>query len=413
MVMKWFHNFIYLFFFVKFVRMLNLREIKVLTFASYYLPGFKGGGPIRTMASLVEALGDALDFFLVTMDRDLGSSEPYPGVHVNSWQQVGKAKVFYLSPDKLTWSFLRELVCETPHDILYLNSFFSPYFSILPMFLRRFGLIPQKPVVLGPRGEFSPGALRLKATKKNAYIRLAKTLRLYDEVTWQASSSHELEDIQRIFGGGRSADTKPNIVVAPDLPDIKPLPERPVRSKDPGTLRIVFLSRLSPKKNLDGALKLLARVNGKVLFDIYGPLEDTSYWDQCQGLIEQLPDTVQVRYQGMIAHDTVVPTMANYDLFFLPTLGENYGHVIIESLAAGCPVLISDQTPWRNLEVAGVGWDIPLDQPERFTAALQRCVDMSSEELAGYSARARAYAERTMTDSVAVQQNRDLFLQLL
>lgn len=386
---------------------------RILIFSSYYLPGFKGGGPIRTLASLVRTFGNHFEFFIITLDRDLGSNQAYNDVKVNTWQKVGNAWVYYLSPENLNMLSFRRLIIETPHDILYLNSFFSPYFSILPMVWRRFGLIPQKPVVLGPRGEFSPGALRLKSTKKNSYIRLAKALRLYDEVTWQASSSHELEDIQRIFGGGRSADTKPNIVVAPDLPDIKPLPGRPVRSKDPGTLRIVFLSRLSPKKNLDGALKLLARVNGKVLFDIYGPLEDTSYWDQCQGLIEQLPDTVQVRYQGMIAHDTVVPTMANYDLFFLPTLGENYGHVIIEALAAGCPVLISDQTAWRNLEAAGVGWDIPLDQPERFTAMLQRCVDMSSKELAGYSARARAYAERTMTDSVAVQQNRDLFLQLL
>ena len=166
-------------------------------------------------------------------------------------------------------------------------------------------------------------------------------------------------------------------------------------------------------KNLEGALELLAGVHGAVEFHIYGPLEDAAYWERCQRRIEQLPANIKVHLHGMVPHEEVVPTMAKHDLFFLPTLGENYGHVIIESLAAGCPVLISDQTPWRNLEVAGVGWDIPLDQPERFTAALQRCVDMSSEELAGYSARARAYAERTMTDSVAVQQNRDLFLQLL
>ena len=392
---------------------MTIIKKSILTFTGHYLPGFKGGGPIRTMASLVETLGDAFDFSLVTMDRDLGCSEPYADIQANSWQQVGKARVCYLSPEKLTWSFLRQLIRDTPHDILYLNSFFSVHFGILPLLLHRLGVVPVKPIIVAPRGQFSIGALQLKSLKKRAYLAFFKALRLHRKVLWQVSSLHEKGDVLRAFGCNQGGGTQLNITVAPNLPDIQPLQVQSVRTKEPGTLRIVFLSRVSPMKNLDGALEMLAGLRGAVEFHIYGPLEDAAYWERCQRRIERLPANIKVHLHGMVPHEEVVPTMAKHDLFFLPTLGENYGHVIIEALAAGCPVLISDQTAWRNLEAAGVGWDIPLDQPERFTAALQRCVDMSPEEMAGYSARARAYAELTMTDSVAVQQNRDLFLKLL
>lgn len=386
---------------------------RILTFASHYLPGFKGGGPIRTMASLVDTLGDEFEFILVTQDRDLGCSEPYFGIEANAWQQIGKAKVCYLSPERLAWPSLRQLISNTPHDILYLNSFFSLQFGILPLLFRRCGLIPKKPTIMAPRGQFSAGALQLKPRKKRAYIHFVKALRLHASLLWQVSSSHEKEDLYTVFGAGPESETKLKVVVASDLPNITHLTPLPARSKKSGTIRIVFLSRISPMKNLAGALSFLSGVKGDVLFDIYGPVEDVAYWKECQLLIDQLPDNIQIRYQGTVAHDSVVQAMATYDLFFLPTLGENYGHVIIEALAAGCLLLISDQTPWRDLERLGIGWDIPLDQQERFITVLQHCVEMSNEEMADYSVRARAYAKQTMADSVAVQQNRDLFLQLL
>ncbi len=59
--------------------------------------------------------------------------------------------------------------------------------------------------------------------------------------------------------------------------------------------------------------------------------------------------------------------------------GENFGHVIIEALAAGKPVLISDQTPWRGLENHKAGWDIPLNDKEKFISILEMLVDMEPE----------------------------------
>jgi glycosyltransferase involved in cell wall biosynthesis len=116
-----------------------------------------------------------------------------------------------------------------------------------------------------------------------------------------------------------------------------------------------------------------------------------------------------VRYEGEIAHERVGQVFAEHDLFLFPTLGENFGHVIAEALLAGCPVLTSDQTPWRNLETLGVGWDIPLSNTERFRSVLQQCVDGDGEWFAALSDRAMEYATARASDPQVIDANRELF----
>ena len=162
-------------------------------------------------------------------------------------------------------------------------------------------------------------------------------------------------------------------------------------------------------KNLDGAVTLLQGVKGTVHFSIYGPIEDTDYWNRCQDLMRQLPPNVTVEYGGPVSPDRINDLMTQHDLLFLPTLGENFGHVILEAMASGSPVLISDRTRWRGLEAAGVGWDVPLDEPERFHDIIQRCLAMDSATWDGLSQRARRYAAQRQRDPEAIEQNRTLF----
>jgi glycosyltransferase involved in cell wall biosynthesis len=154
---------------------------------------------------------------------------------------------------------------------------------------------------------------------------------------------------------------------------------------------------------------LLAGVSGDVCFDIYGPAEDAEYWAECQDLIAALPPNIRVRYEGEIEHERIARVFAEHELFLLPTLGENYGHVICEALSAGCPVLISDQTPWRNLEAEGVGWDIPLGEAERFRSILQQCVDGDDEWFTALSKRAAEYAAKRASAPETIDANRRLF----
>jgi glycosyltransferase involved in cell wall biosynthesis len=307
--------------------------------------------------------------------------------------------------------------------VLYLNGFFPRRFSMLAIFLQRLGLIHPGCLVLAPRGEFSPGALQIKKTRKMLYIVLSRLLGLYRGVIWHASTELERADVLECF-------RRAVISIAGVIPQTRESQERLTRSvalprrdigEQPGTtertrpqkisghLCIVFVSRISPMKNLLTALRILQGVSGDVAFDIYGPAEDAGYWNKCKTVIGTLPANVRVQYIGEVEHDRVSDVFAEYDLFLFPTLGENYGHVIYESLAAGCPVLISDRTPWRELQDAGVGWDIPIDDTERFTTILQQCVDADDESYAAFRARAKEYAERFVANPEVVEANRKLF----
>jgi len=177
-----------------------MNRKKVLIFVHSYIPGYKSGGPVRTIANMVEHLGDEFSFNVITRDRDFKDTKPYVSIIANKWNKFGKARILYCSPSKISLPTMRHIICDTPHDLLYLNSFFSPIFTIQPMLLRRLGLINRKPIVIAPRGQFSPGALKIKSFKKHFYLAMAKVFRLYRGVIWQASSKYEEADIRRWFG---------------------------------------------------------------------------------------------------------------------------------------------------------------------------------------------------------------------
>ncbi|MBA3042896.1 MAG: glycosyltransferase family 4 protein [Rhizobiaceae bacterium] len=315
---------------------------------------------------MVESLGDGLRFRIVTADRDLGAPEPYSGVMSGVWSPVGKAEVRYLGPGERGVPALARLIREEEFDHIYLNSFFDPRFSILPLAIRRVAATRGR-VVIAPRGEFSRGALSLKPAKKRAFILASRLSGFHRRLTWHASSEHEAEDIRSIFG--HVAD---DIRVAPPIPRWPSLRERQSGPRPPGApLRIVFLARISPMKNLLFAIDVLSKVRAPVEFSIIGPVEDEEYWGRCRMALSRLPSNVAVLCHGTVRHEDVEALLLENDLLFLPTMGENFGHSIAEALAAGLRVLLSDQTMWRDLAREGVGHDLPLGLPSAFVQAIE------------------------------------------
>jgi glycosyltransferase involved in cell wall biosynthesis len=381
----------------------------ILVMADRYLPGYKGGGPIRSLSNLIAYLGDENRFKILTRDRDVGDLIPYREIEIGSWKRVGKAEVRYLGPKEAGIRGIRRAINRTPHEVLYVNSFFSPAFSVLPLLLRRLKLTSTRSVIVAPRGEFAAGALGLKRAKKFLYLFAARAIGLCRNVCWQATNQEEAREIRKHFG------TEARIFVAPNLPAAAaPNQSRATGSpKRSGELRVIFCSRIARKKNLKFALARLQEVEGSVEFTILGPIEDSKYWSECQELMRQLPENVSIHLLGGLPHDQALEKIAEHHLFFLPTLGENYGHVIFEALLVGCPALISDQTPWRGLEARGIGWDLPIEKQQSFRRALQACIDMDSITHSKMAARATAFAmEMRSTDSL-VAENRRMFERIL
>ncbi len=378
----------------------------ILTFVRCYLPGYKSGGPIRSISNLVDRLSQEFRFKIVTSDRDSGDTEQYSDIEPEVWTRVGNAEVYYLPPSKRTLGTVLRILRETPHDLIYLNSLFNYVFTILPLIAHRMKDADSGPIILAPRGELSPGALAIKSRKKKVFLVLAGITGLYRRVHWQSTSAEEEKDIHSNFGLDIEIDTASNI--GQRLSRIQDL-----RNSKNERLRLVFLSRLVPKKNLAGAIRMLMEVTVPVQFTVYGTYEDEQYLTQCRKLAANLPINIEVDIRGPIPHEKVMETLAQHDVFYFPTHGENYGHVIAEALLAGCPVLISDQTPFRDLETKGVGWDIPLDQPEQFRDTIERIARMDADEFSMITEQTLKFGRELAENQESVEAHRRMFQRVL
>lgn len=387
----------------------------VLTFTGHYLPGYKAGGILQNLVNTIDVLHTELDFWIVTRDRDLGDKEPYDGIKKNQWQSLGNAMVYYLSSRELRLQNISELITNTRHDMLYLTSLFDAL-TIKPLLLRKMRLMPDKPVIVEPNGEFGWASFKQKYAKKIIFVQAAKLFGIYNHITWRAAGESEQEDIIKYM------KVKPDSVhVAAYLPE-KSMETELSLNMDNGqelqqstanssrnVLRVIFLSRLAPEKNLDYALKALKHVTVDIKFDIYGPIEHIRYWKKCQELITKLPANVNVNYLGKIQHDDVRKILSLYDLLFLPSAGEAYGMVIAESLSVGTPVLISDKTAWRDLESDNLGWDFPLKKYDHFVKAIEYYSSLTSAQRKEKRKLVKENIRKRLFDPAIIRANRALF----
>lgn len=333
-----------------------------------YIPGYKDGGPIRSIVNLIDHFGDKFLFDVVCIDRDHGDLEPYPNISYEKSNAVGKAKVWYYSPNKLTNSYLLERIENA--DLIYVCGPYNKYsFKLLRLKKQR---AIKLPIILASMGSFSQGALAIKSFKKRLYIIFLKSLGYFKEVIWSVTSEHEAKDLKYVFGG------KVCYYIAQDLPT-KPLEVFPKKLSEK-KIKIIFLSRISPIKNLLFALDVLSQVKFKnIVFDIYGPNHDKKYWDLCLNKIDKLNSNFEVTYRGSIKPEQSMEVFSQYDVFLFPTLGENYGHVIYEALASGCIPIISDQTPWLDLAEHNAGYVFSLNEKKLFIQTVENLALMSFE----------------------------------
>ena len=378
------------------------KQKRILICIDWYEPGFKAGGPIRSVANIVSALKNEFEFYVLTSAFDLGETEPYEGIELNQWHDRDGVFIKYMDRRALTPSSIAGNIREIEPDLLYLNSLFSKVFTLVPLIVaRRMGV----KVVLAPRGMLGQGALDIKKGKKKFFIRLAKLLRLYSKVKWHASTREEASEVYAVFGKNAKVVIAQNIAVAQS----KRI-EEILDKKNTGIVRFVFASRISAKKNLDIAIRAIKQVSsGKKLFlDIYGHLEDTAYFETFSSALGTYGNLI-ITYKGAVSPDKIAEIYASADFMVLPTRHENYGHAIVEAWANGCPVIISRNTPWKNLRTLQLGWDVDIQEEKNLVQAMQAAIDM---DFTSYLAMVRAcynYFGEKISDPKVVEANRKLF----
>jgi glycosyltransferase involved in cell wall biosynthesis len=331
----------------------NQKLINIFCVADYYLPGYKAGGPIKTIANAIKNLNGRCKFSVLTSDHDIDRKK-YVEIERNIWIERPGYKIYYANSFFYIYKQIRSLNNSKDYDLIYLNSFFSRK-SILIILFYKIKLLKMLPILIAPRGEFSKEALAIKPIRKILFLKIIKLFGVCKNLSFQASGPMEKNDLIRTL----NCATK-NIFITRDL--VSDLVECKHEFQFTEQYKIIFLSRITPIKNIQFLIHAMMQIKSKLVFDIYGPIEDCNYWEECKNLIGKLPNNIFVEYKGSVHPNDVIKVLAKYDLFVLPSKSESFAYVIYESLSAGTPVMVSDQTPWTSYDSPAIQ-SVPIDDP--------------------------------------------------
>lgn len=374
---------------------------KILITIDWFLPGTLSGGPVRSYANLIEYLKDDFDFYIITRNTDYGSNVAYENIVPNTWVKLNNyTQVFYISNSELSKSFIKKTIADLDFDTAFINGIYSWYFSIIPIFILK---KINKPIIISARGMLNSQAFSVKKRKKKLYLLIAKLLGVYKNIKFHATNIEEAQSIRNEIG------SKSIVMVAPNLPRKLERTEDLEKSKSE-PVRFVNIARIAIEKGTITILKALLKVKQSIELDLYGPIYDKAYWADCKNVILDLPNNIKVNYKGVVDSEDVPSVLNSYDFFILLSEGENFGHSILEALSAGLPVLISNKTPWKNLEEKQVGWDVSTVKEIQILKALNDAIEMSKDEYFIWSNSAFHYAKAFIENPQLLEQNKALFL---
>lgn len=374
---------------------------RVLAFIDWYKPYFKAGGPVRSMVNLVEHLGTRVRFHIVTGDRDYTATSNEAQVPTDQWITADAGEqVYHASPAMCTRAVWQRLLQQEKWDVVYINGLFSVWSTIVPLWLLR-GSSTRR--IVAVRGMLAAGPMQQSRLKKRLFLAGMKALGCFKGVEFQATNTEEVADIQRWIGKATRIHLVQNL--ARKTAERAPLPVQ----KCAGELRLISLARIAEEKNTLFAIERLSRLKGRIRFELYGTIYDQDYWAECQQAIAQLPSGVVVEWRGQLPNDQVATALADAHFLYMPSVGENFGHTMLEALTAGRPLLISDRTPWKDLVAQQAGWDLPLADDLAFESALQTAVDMDQTAYDALARGAYAMGTRYLNDPEPVERSFRMF----
>ncbi len=364
----------------------------LLIFIQWYTPAHKAGGPIRSIENLVQLISDRFNIYIFSGDRDLGDPTPFDGVVFNQWHSLAtNCKVMYADRSHQSASHIRATVKSLEPQAVYLNSMYGWRFALLPLWVLSAMKFKGR-IVLAPRGMLKASAIAFKSWKKNIFLSVLRTTSFLNGIRFHATDQQEADDIRRLL------QISPHHISL--VHNAAYMPAAPIlHEKTIGQLNLVFVGRIHPIKGLDVALEALRKVTAEVILKVVGWIEDKNYLDKCEAIISSLPDNVRVEICGDMNFREVLLQLNKAHVLILPTHGENFGHSILEALSVGKPVIISDQTPWKNLTDQKIGFDIADKNIDKYMQAIEAFASMDSDSYQEWSNQAVAFAKKYITDS--------------
>lgn len=340
-------------------------KVKTLIITDYFYPSINGGGGQISITNLATILSKKQDIKVICRPHDFKCKFQTKPKLTTIYQDI---EIIYFSIFK--FCKIISIIKNFSPTYIYFNSFFSP---LTILFLVIF-YNSRSRIIISPKGEFYEGALKTKNYKKKIWLCTFKKFFNTQNYTFHATSIEEKKNVQREM-------TLSNIVVARDIPSYY-VPQPIYTTKKTTKKKIIYLSRLSEKKNLEFAIDVILQLKSEITFEIWGVVDNPAYYQKCMNKLNQSPSNITWSYNGSFPIGKSIEKFRDSDLFIFPTLGENYGYVILESLLSGCPVILSKgTTPWEELCEAGVGKNIPLSNINEWILQIEAFLTLSNIEL--------------------------------
>lgn len=356
------------------------------------------GGPtvvISQMAAALSLHGVAIDVVTTTAH---GQGELDVPLHMPVYRDHARYFYFLRTHPKFwmfSWSLRQWLYRHVlGYDLVHVHGLFA--YTTLPACAaaRHF----KKPYVITPHGVLDPWCLSHKWWKKYPYYHLLERRNLEQVSALHVTSPFEAAGLAKLG----FVEKNHVIPLCVDLSDY-------AFKYQPGkvSFNLLFLSRLDPIKGLPVLLEAIAII--KMRFDVPVQLKiagqgDKEYVFQLNTLIKNLKISENVVFVGFLQGAAKSEALAEADIFVLPSYHENFGLAAAEALAAGLPVVLSDQVGIaQDVAKAFAGTVVPVNRPLLLAEAIMKYRNLEARVIAGANARKLAekyYSKKHFGDAL-------------
>ncbi|WP_339903144.1 glycosyltransferase [uncultured Cyclobacterium sp.] len=308
-----------------------------------YYPS-QAGGPANTLYWLNSEINKR-EFDISVLSTNFGL-DPLKSLHdVSNAINSPRHQVLFLDSSRI--KFLKygfDLINES--DVVQFSSLF--FFPTLPLLIK--ATFNRKKIILSPRGELYPAALKNKSLQKRIFLFFIKIFQ--NKVIFHATNNFESNIINKYFPRAKEIITIPNYVKMPLKRNVKIT-----------NGQLLFIGRINPIKNIDVLIKsvVLSQKLSKVKLNllIVGSARlpyEIAYEKRLKQLVKTLNIQDSVTFMGHVQGGYKDKLIASSQALVLPSQSENFGNVVLEALAQGTPVIASKNTPWQSLTKFNAGY---------------------------------------------------------
>lgn len=228
-------------------------------------------------------------------------------------------------------------------NLIHLQHIWNPYIQVMAFWAYR----KKIPYIITPRGMLEPWIMANNPWKKKIAMFLYQKKAIQRATHIHATAQMESDNIKALGFNNP-------ITIIPNGIDLTEITGNKINY---GTRKMVFLSRIHPKKGIEILLEAWRNCNtGSWILEIAGN-GDENYIETLKVLAQDLNN---VHFVGAKYGQDKWDFLKSADFLVLPTHSENFGIVIAEALAIGVPVITTQGTPWEDLETYQCGWWIEL-----------------------------------------------------